>query len=225
MTLPNVEHPAAPGTSAQPTQPASGAGGTASAIDVEALLAALEPKVTTLVERQVQSQKDKRIAGMQGELDGFKGQLARMNELIKKGFNQDQALEIMELEKPQPTTRSPQQPAPAQGGTQGQQVSVDTASILSVMGLDANEPAIAEILRTTPDVLGQVAAFTKLAVSRRQQPSPPVAQQMPASTGASVQSENIETLSAELAELNLKPGTNMPRIMAINKKLRELRGR
>jgi len=220
----NMETPTGtPGAAGVPTPTPSGTVGQTSAVDVETLKKALEPFITDLVERKTQSTKDKRIAGLQGQVSDFEAKLARLEELRESGMSQKNAMEFMKLEDavlahaPANSQAAPQGEA---AGTRETAAGVDTKSILQAMGLDANDPAVGEVLRSKSDPLEQTVEFAKLAAARRSQPKPNPAQQMPAGGGISIQGETKESLTAALkAELE-KPVHNFAKIKELNEKVK-----
>ena len=206
------------GTPGSPNQDASQAASPASAIDIEALAKALEPRLATLVEKQWQSGKDKRIAGLQGKVDGFEKQLARYLELTGQSLDQ-KALRDLKIEEflAQQSGGSSVEAAvsEAAGNRKADTPSVDE-EILSVMGLDAKDPEVVSLLKSG----ATVKDFATLASRKKAVPASPAG--VMSSPGGSAQAESLETLTAELLELQRDPMKNWKRIQEVGAKQKAL---
>ena len=206
-----------PGTAAQPTPSASG---TSSAMDVTKLVEALTPHIESLIDRKTQSVKDKRIAGLQGEIDGFRNQLAQLKQLQSEGWTEAQALRLMEN---QPKTVLQAEPQQTPTGKPAQAASLE-ATVFEVFGFSPNDPEIAKILRDAPDPLAQVNNLAKLAQQRKGISTPNVAQQMPmgsAPTGTHPKDAALAELDRLIAKAG-KSNTDWSRMAELQKTLKEL---
>lgn len=188
------------GAGAQPNAQASGQ---SSSLDVDAIVKALTPHIETIVDRKTQSVKDKRIAGMQGEIDGFKSQLTQLKALQAEGWTEAQAIRLMESQsRPQPATEqaAPQQ---ARNGNSTHAASVDTA-VINAFGLDANDPEVTNVLRENPDAYSQALKLATIALQRKERPVSQ-AQMQPAGNNPRT-IETRDTVAEELNRLVGKPG-------------------
>src|SRR4030065_32685 len=95
----NVENVAADGEQTANPAPSSTPTTPPSAVDVEALKKALRPVIAEEVAKSDQSIKDKRIAKLQGSVDEFQSQLAKLKELMGDGLSERQALREMKLDE------------------------------------------------------------------------------------------------------------------------------
>ena len=168
------------GAVGQPPNPTSPQVVPPSANDVTALAAALKPIIAEEVKRQTQSVKDKRIAQLQGDVNGFSEQLAEFQKW--KGLNKsdDEAMLMMRIEQ----SLRQQEPVEVQGGAAPQpaQPGVDTRTILLATQLDENDPQVGQLVRRGAGVGDYIA----LAAQRRSQPAPSPAAVMPVSSGQTV---------------------------------------
>lgn len=205
------------GGGASQAQP-SGTPQPSSAIDTSFVAAQLEKLNARLeqIERGSQSVKDKRIAGLQGDVDTFKAQLGELKDLMAGGLSETVALRLMANGQPHA------QGQPVQVGNQQSAGSgIDVASVISAMELDANNPAVLQVLRSETDSVKLVASLTRIAQERKaskQQAIP--AGQMMASPGESVATETKDSIAAELAELTTNPTKNIAKIRELSAKLK-----
>jgi hypothetical protein len=210
------------GTGGTPTQSNSPAG-TPTSFDVDALVGAFKanPAFASLVKDLAlpvaQSTKDRRIAKQEQRLDDFEQQLARFNELKAEGWNDAQAQRLMKLEASEPQPEGQNQAAPASSPGSGQQAPGVNTDLLSVLGLQINDPDVVETIRQ-----GKLSDsdFISLAIgrkSRQVQPNPALV--VPTGTGlqASGQDE-LETITAQLAEAMRNPTANFARIQELRQK-------
>ena len=199
------------------SQPApSGAASPNSAVDISAVLDQLRATNERLerIERGGQSVKDKRIAGLQGDIDGFKSQLAELKELMAGGLSETAALRLMSAQQP----ASPQNQPPPIGNPQGSGDSIDVASVISAMNLNAADPDVIRLLREERNASKLVTDLANIARQRSQpQTPPPPGQQMPI-PGGSASGETLDSITAELEKLMLNPVQNIG-------KIKELRAR
>jgi hypothetical protein len=209
----NTESGQVPGASGQPSQEASQvSGSTPSSVDVETLKTVLRPLIAEEVARNQQSTKDKRIAKLSGEMASVKTVLNRLEELMNEGFSQKQAVRLLEMEERQLlANRDSHQdeaevPATGKTGTQTQAGSVDTATLVKQLGLDANSPEVLAAIRGSDDIASQLATLASLAVKKRaaQQATPNPAQIMTGGGGHSVPPTTTASLQREYEEANQK---------------------
>lgn len=219
----NVETTASTGAAPQPTGAASGGQAGTSAI-TEELLQVLRSEIQTTVERTLQGQKDKRVAGLIGKVTDLENLLARQKELAGKGFNEAQTLEIMRIQEAI-EGRAPVQTEAQRPGSPPAPTANLYQGVIEAMGLDVNSPEVIAVLRTNADPMGQLTALAAVVKERRQaaaQPNP--AQQAAANSGTGVPGETIETLTEQLNKAMEKPTQNMPKIRELKAKLANLRG-
>jgi len=203
------------------TEP-SNQGADTSAIDYEALAKALEPTINQLVQRQTQSTKDKRIAGLQGKVADFEAQLAEYQQLLDEGFSKEAAKRLMKLQNPlrddSEAIAEPANQTPAVTGNQGSNGSGVDADTLEAIGLDPNSPEVTDLLRRGASLQDYVA----LKVKQTKKPAPTPASVMPtpgqgASTGA-----EIDDITNRLLTLQREPLKNRSEIAKLSEELRQL---
>jgi len=209
--------------------PSTGEGTQTSAADVEAIVEALLPHIDERVQRATQSTKDKRIAKLQGSVDGFAEQLAELEELKGHGWSQEQALDIMGLQG-QPLATMPggstdtATPTGEVGihadGTDPQASVVDTKTILTATGLDANDPDVITLIGKGANAEGYIA----LAAQRKAQPEtePNAAQALPVGGGATVTESTLEETTAELQAALAKVPVDIKKVRELKAKQAEL---
>ena len=212
MTDGNMENQVGSSGTSVPT-PASGTPPATSAVSSEILHALDE-----LIERKLQSGKDKRFAKIEGQLNNFESSLQRLKELQSKGFNEEQSLEIMRLqgETPAPVLEPPKNAPLASGRVEAAVTSVDDG-LLRKLGLD---PTDSEVVTALSDLSDGRKTLEKLA-QLVNKPKPNQAQQMPVSGGSSAAVEDIGQLAAELQTLSKQPSKHWNRIEEIRRKLSE----
>jgi hypothetical protein len=172
-----------------PTPSFSDSGASSTSTGADDIVSKLLPKLEQMIERKVQSTKDKRISEIEKVLGGRSKILA---ELESDGVNIPQdvrtKMEIRELRE-QIAGQSPQ-PAQANvdGSTQQKAAVTEAIAKLSEFGLSSNDPAFIELLR------GKYAnrdAFDKAVLSHvvgklapQKPPNPADVVQSPARSGA-----------------------------------------
>jgi hypothetical protein len=176
-----------------------------SAVTAETVAAIMER--LDRIERGQQSTKDKRIAKLMQQQDGFNEKLTRLQELTKQGLSQDDALWRINVEDALAAKLSGEPEGSVGQGKQADNQApapkVEADVVLKAMGLDPNSAEVGAILRETDDFTAQMAKFAALAVQKKAAaaPTPSAAQQMPGTGGGSVQAESLETLNEQIAKL------------------------
>jgi hypothetical protein len=184
-----------------------------SASDVTAIAEALKPIIAKEVERLTQSQKDKRIAKLQGTVDGFSEQLVEFRKWTERGKSDEEALLLMQMSR----LGQPIEPAATQGGAAPQpaEPGVDTKTLLVATGLEESDPQVVELLRRNAGP----GEYITLAARRKMQPAPNPAAVMPTGGGQSVPPEDdLEGLTAQLDELMKHPAENWTKITEVKKR-------
>lgn len=212
------------GAVGQPTQPASTAGASSSAVDVEALAQALEPTLQRLVERQWQSGKDSRIGKLTGKVDSFESQLAEYKKWIDLGKSDEEAKLFMRLTNSVSSASDPQTVPAAPAAPDGKPAvlapSVD-AETLAVLGLSGTDPDVSGLLAQGKTDL---QSYIDLAKARRAKPPTQSAPAtiLPTGGGSAAPGEDLNTITAELNKLLAAPIKDMPKILELGKKQRAL---
>lgn len=213
-----------PGASDQPSQDVSGSGDQpTSSISAEALARAFEdPNVQEvldgLVERRVQSQKDRRFNKIERKQDDLESIVAEFKTWKDKNLSDEDALFRMKVDRfmsqqnEAPQSQTPGKPTPA--------ASAEATSIAQALGLDENAPEVVKAIRENPEPLGQVLAMANLARSRQAQPNP-AAVQSPG--GGAVVSSSDELAKQYLTEkANIRRGSQAAeQLMALKTRFRE----
>lgn len=205
----------APGT---PTQDASTAQSGVSSIDYDALAKALEPRLAEVVAKQWQSGKDTRIAKLQGKVDGFEKQLARYLELTGQPLDQKalRDLKIEDLLAQQSGGSSGEADVSEAVGNRKTDIPGVDEKTLSVMGLDAKDAEVVSLLKSG----APITDFVSLAARKQAVPASPAG--VMSSPGGSAQSETLETLTAELVELQRDPVKNWNKLKEVGAKQKAL---
>lgn len=201
---------------AQANAQTSGADSSGASSVSREILAALDE----IVERKLQSMKDKRFAKLEGAQDDFQRRLQRLEELKEKGLSHDAAMEFMRLEDQVNDTKQRGEPPKADDASPRQaepSVNQIDPGLLQQLGLDPSDATVAAALSDVSD--GRKVLENLARLLNRPKPTP--AQQMPIAAGAPAH-ESRESLERELMELIREPSKNEARIREINKKLSSL---
>ena len=123
-------------------------GDSSPSVDADAIVSKLTPILEQLVERKVQSTKDKRLSKIEKALGGRLDLLAELEELgqdVPKEVRSE--LRLRELEER--LTQQSTQPAPARddGSSQQKAAVTDAIAELSKHGLDTNDAGFIQLLR------------------------------------------------------------------------------
>jgi hypothetical protein len=212
------------GSGASGSQPGSPStpGVQQNSVDLDALLNALEtnPKLSSLLERKLQSVKDQRFARQEKKLTEFQAQLQRLEELQKSGMSKDQALNFMELESRLDNLAKQQPSKPDTANSVGNAVSgsgdIDTDAFLRAVGIDPTDPDVTSLYKSgsiTPD---QLVTFVTKKKSAAPAASP--AQAAPVSSGVPNQESLEEQYTTEVRKL--PPGS--ADILEVRRRYRKL---
>jgi hypothetical protein len=216
------------GATEPPAQPPSEPPAEPSAVDEDSLKAILEPLVQAEVERRTQSVKDKRIAKQESRISSLEDTLAQLKELQAEGMSERQAIQYVKMEEllasqgQEVPTEVPPKEVPAE---QPQVAGEDYLSpILEMAGIEANDPEVIELLRTERDAFKRISAIKGLADSRKQaeQTPPNPAATLPSGGGKAVETETLESVTAELKAERAKFPRDQKRIQELSDKHREL---
>lgn len=206
-----------------PTPEFSESGASSTSSGADEIVSKLLPHLEQIIERKVQSTKDKRFSEIEKALGG-RGKI--LAELESEGVTIPKEvrtqMQIRELEER--LAGQPAQPAPAvDNGMSTQKAAVtDAIATLQKYGLDQNDPAFIELLRGKyaskmefdNKIMGHVLG--KLAPSKPANPADVV--QSPATSRTAI---NVEALQAEAERLSKEPSKNYNRLLEIGKLLKE----
>src|SRR3972149_4887940 len=192
----NVENVAADGEQTAKPAPSSTPPTPPSAVDVEALKKALRPVIAEEVAKSDQSIKDKRIAKLQGSVDEFQSQLAKLKELMGDGLSERQALREMKLDEALARlgVTETSAPAPSVSGNTAQPAVEETVSdFLREVKLDPNSPEITAEMRKGGTPVEQIKRLAKVAINlgTARQPEPNPAAVMSTGGGQAVPPEDL----------------------------------
>jgi hypothetical protein len=187
------------------------------------IVSKLLPQLEQMIERKVQSQKDKRISEIEKVLGGRSKILAELEEAgvpITKEVRAEMRIRELEERLDQPSTQPT--PASVDGSTQQRVAVTDAIAKLSEYGLSSNDPGFIELLRGKyanrdafdKAVLGHVV--TKLAPQKPANPADVV--QAPATAAASVNGDTGAKI-ARLNELQRQPTKNREEIKKLAEEL------
>lgn len=190
-------------------------------VDVAQFAALLEDEtIVDLLDRRLQSIKDRRFAKQEQQMTDFQQKLERLESLQKSGMSRDQALDRMSLEDRLGSLEE-RLGQGSSGVTQSQSVkppSADVQAFFSATGVDINSPQATEFLRggdTSPQAL--VSFVTRVKGKPQQQPSP--AQVAPPVTGQTPAPRDAEAINRELITAMETVPKDFKRIAALNKEL------
>jgi hypothetical protein len=209
-----------------PTPQFSEKGDSSTSGGADDIVSKLLPQLEQIIERKVQSTKDKRISEIEKVLGGRSKILAELEEAgvpITKEVRAE--MRIRELEERLNQPQSQPAPASVDGSTQQKAAVTEAIAKLSEYGLSSNDPAFIELLRgkyANRDAFDKAVlshVVTKIAPPKPANPADVV--QSPARGGA--QSVDAGKLSAELNQLYKNPSAPgaMQRIAEIGKQLKE----
>jgi hypothetical protein len=206
-----------------PTPSFSDSGVSSTSTGADEIVSKLTPVLEQIVERKLQSVKDKRISKLEEGQSSVLAVLEEMGVQIPKEVRTEFRLRELEGQK----TQTSAQPAPTVDAGPSTQKAAVTEAIakLSEYGLSSNDPAFIELLRgkyQNKDAFDKAVlshVVTKIAPPKPANPADVV--QSPARGGA--QSVDAGKLSAELNQLYKNPSAPgaMQRIAEIGKQLKE----
>jgi hypothetical protein len=200
-----------------------------SAVDEASLKAIIEPLIQAEVEKRTQSVKDKRIAKQESRISGLEDTLAQYKELQAEGMSEKQIVQFMKVNEF--LASQGQEALPVAPPTEEPAVQPTVApdallsSVLNLAGLDSNDADVVEIIRANPNSpAAQIIAVNQLVESRKKTTSPNVGAVLPSGGGQALETETIESVSAELHAELLKPASpeTRERIRELGKKQKEL---
>jgi hypothetical protein len=214
------------------TTPLPGQSGQQSSVDAKAFAEALKnPEVASilddLVSRKMQGEKDRRINKQEKRMDGFAEQLARFQELTKRGLSEDDAMFRMKVEQQlalndqsssKPAGEVPEQKAV---GTANDPAMATATALLEKEGL-ANDPEWTTILREQkPTGIAYLAAAANLILEKSTRPQPTAAQTIAPAGGnvVAAKEDDIDAITDRMVVLQKNPSKHWDEIEALSKKL------
>jgi len=190
-------------------------------IDVDALASALLPSIQGLVQKEVQSFKDKRFSKLDEQVGGFAEQLARLDQKVANGLTRDQALNEIQLEDRLAALE--QGLAVQSQGTGNPTNNVAGAeaaqAVLKALGIKENTPEVTKIFSEHKDVEAQIAEILKLSATRGTgQEAPNPASVQPSGAGSNAY-QDADQIAQRLDELYRNPTENLAEIARLNEVL------
>ena len=194
----------------------------------ESQIEALSQQVNELqgMVRAFQSDEDRRIPTIERTLKTHGEQLEAYHQRRKAGQTHEQALREQALDEIAAERLGDSQVPPKEEPATPPTVAAPDylSPVLKMAGLKDTDAAVVDILRKERDPGRQMSAIAELVETRKQ------AQQTPASPGAvlptgdgeTVETENLDSISAELNELAKNPSQNWARFQELKKKHAEL---
>ncbi len=215
-----------PGATEPPAQPPSEPPTEPSAVDEASLKAIIEPLVQDAFDRGAQSTKDKRIAKQESRISSIEDTLAQLGELKAEGMSEKQAIQYMKMEE-LATSLGQEAPAdapPAEEPAVQPQVAADTylSSVLKMGGLKDTDPDVIAILRDESDPAKQLIALGTLSEARKQKSPPVPGAALPSGSGQAVETETLESVTAELEAERAKPIRDRERFLELSEKHKKL---
>ena len=207
-----------------PTPEFSESGDSSTSTGAEDIVSKLLPQLEQIIERKVQSTKDKRISEIEKVLGGRSKILA---ELESDGVNIPQEvrtkMEIRELREQIAGQSTQPAPAVVDGSTTQKAAVTEAIAELRKYELSENDPAFIELLRGKYksreefDLKVKGHIIGKLAPSKPANPADVV--QSPAAARPST--VNVDALAAEMQTLSREPSKNFKRIQEIGELLKK----
>jgi hypothetical protein len=209
-------------------QPSSGPEASPSAIDVDSLKVILEPLVQAEVERRTQSIKDKRIAKQESRISSLEDTLAELKALQSEGMSEKQAIQYMKMQEllANQGTGAREEAPPAQELAAQTPVAVGDylSPLLRLVGIEANDADVIDIVRKERDPAKQMSAVALLAENRKRisQIPPNPAAVLPTGSGQAVEGESLESVTAQLNAELAKPIQDKNKIRDLGKRQKQL---
>jgi hypothetical protein len=196
-----------------------------SPVDTKALEATV--KELTAQVRALQSEKDKGVAKVSKEVQSLSEQFKQYEKLKARGLEPEEIVERMELQELLAERRGskPSADVPSgKAGTQTQEASVNVTEWLPIMGLDANDPKVVQVLASGLEPMDQLTALRGVwdQNKKAQQQPPNAAQVMSAGAGTTTTGDTVDTLTDQMRELQKEPMKNYRKIQELSAKLRPL---
>lgn len=182
----------------------------------------LTPQIESIIERKVQSTKDRRINALEKQYSGLSDiqqVLAEAKELRSKGLSDDQVEDKMLLRRLVESLTQP--PVTAQAPGQAQPVVEDHArKILSEAGINEGDPEVVELARKQyASEAERVAAYASFVIRRSNKPQPNPAQ---ATQTVPANIPNVDLAVAYQKELeNIKGDDRANQVIELRKKYRQ----
>lgn len=172
-------------------------------------------EILEIVQRAVQSSKDRRISKQEQELRSFKEQLAEFKELTEGGISEAVAIKLMDKlgQQASPDTTevlgesAPQSEPPVSGDDWGKA----HESILKAGNLSANDPEVLALAsQHSGDYDGYLASLADLAVKKKSRPEATAgAAAQPGGGSASSEEAELEDLEKQLREYQNMPSNEL----------------
>lgn len=156
--------------------------------------------------RALQSGKDKATFKLEKQVADLEEVIAQYEELRSEGLSKPRAIREMKVdawmkEKEQAQEQSvPASDKPAPGSAPAEPTRQEVEAVLNALGLDASDPQVVEVMRTTRDLPSAVTAFAALAGQRKTTPNPAAVAQV-GGGGAVLAEDDIEAIDKKLAAL------------------------
>ena len=169
--------------------------------------------------RALQGDKDRGIANVGKQVTELTKQMEKYEAYRADGKDPEAALREMQIDallgsqgEVSPTTSTPT----GEVGTDPQASVVDTKTILTATGLDANDPDVIDLIGKGAKAEGYIA----LAAQKKAQPEtePNAAQALPVGGGASVPGDTLEQTTAELQEALAKVPVDIEKVRELKAK-------
>lgn len=193
-----------------------------STFDVEALTATLKTYIDESVKVSTQSVKDKRIQRLTNQVGDFESQLTRYEELQSEGLSKSDAKFRMNVEDFISKQQAEVPPEETAGTLSTPEVSVDTQAILEGLGLEANTPEVATILRDVEDPAERIVEFANLATKAKTQQTAPNPAAVQPSGGGQSTTQDADAIADRLSELQKEPTRNWEEIQRLGGELDKL---
>lgn len=208
----STEPPASPTSAGQNVQQPS-------SLSEEELLKRLEP----LIDKKVQSVKDRRIAELEKQVSGFQSVLERFKGLVPDDKLREiqKDLEFEDLkQKVYGTEKQTSEPV---AGSQQMSAADLASSIIAKAQLDANVPEVIELIRTAgndPVEFAIKAGELKARMANKPAPTAANAPVLQTSTGSG-EAWNFEAKNARFRELQKFPSKHKDEIKKLKQELEE----
>ena len=177
--------------------------------------------------RALQSDKDKGVAQVSKEVKNLSKQYETYFQRRESGLSHEQALREDVLDslvaERGVTPEIASVPPTEEPAVQPKVASEDYLSpILKMAGLDVNDSDVIAILRDESDPFKRITAVGALAETRKQKPPLTLGAALPSGGGQAVETETLDSVTAELQAEQAKPIRDMEKIIELSEKHKEL---
>lgn len=194
-----------------------------SSFDAKAAVTALQesPEFLELLSRQTQAVKDRRFNKLEGQLGNLEEQLAKYEEYRKLGKSPEEARREMQIDQLIAEGRVPTEPQQLPGKQTVAPVDTKLDEFFQAFDVDPTGPEATQLIR---DGKTDTVSLTRFVIEqeKRQSAPPNPASIMPAGSGDSVISDDIDEIHRQLVAAQKAVPKDWQKIRELNAKFHEL---